>query len=318
MGKTALVVGASRGIGRAIARTLAAEGAAVVLVARDGAALESLAREIAEAGGLAIPHAADARDPATWAAVRDRLEALEARSPGMGPPIQPRPDPASSGEAGAGLAPADRASPGRPDPGGGNVGSSRASSAPAREDRPAVGATPGASLGPVTILVWSAAAPDRPARVPSIALEHWDEVLATDLTGLWRCAAAFLPGMAQHGWGRVLAIGSLMGTQGGFAEGAYAAAKGGLVGLVRTIAQEYATRGITANILVPGRIATERTAGVSERVAEAMRKAIPMRREGGVDEVAAVAAFLVSERASYVTGAEIPVTGGRELGMLSL
>lgn len=250
MGKTALVVGASRGIGRAIARTLAAEGAAIVPVARDAAALEALAREIREAGGQAVPLAADARDPTTWLAVCERLEALE--------------------------------------------------------------------VPPVAILVWSAAAPDRPARVPSIAPEHWDEVLATDLTGLWRCVAAFLPGMARYGWGRVLAIGSLMGMQGGFAEGAYAAAKGGLVGLVRTIAQEYATRGITANILVPGRIATERTATVSDRVAEAMRKAIPMRREGGVDEVAAVAAFLVSERASYVTGAEIPVTGGRELGMLSL
>lgn len=247
--KTALVVGASRGIGRAIARTLAAEGAMVCLVARDGAALEALAAEIRSAGGRALPLAVDIRDPGIWESVRARIEA---------------------------------------------------------------------DLYPLSILVWSAAAPDRPARIPSIPPDHWDEVLATDLTGLWRCAAAFLPGMAQRGWGRVVAIGSLMGTQGGFSEGAYAAAKGGLVGLVRTIAQEYSSRGITANVLVPGRIATERTAGVTDRVAEAMRKAIPIKREGTPEEVAAVAAFLASERASYVTGAEIPVTGGRELGMLSL
>lgn len=247
--KGALVVGASRGIGRSIALALAAEGAAVGLIARDEAALDTVATEIRSTGGRTLSIPADIRLPAIWEPIRDRLES---------------------------------------------------------------------DLAPVSILVWAAAAPDRPARVPSIPAEHWDNVLATDLTAFWRCAAAFLPGMARRGWGRVLAIGSLMGTQGGFSEGAYAAAKGGLVGLARTIAQEYATRGVTANVVVPGRIATERTAGVSERVADAMRKAIPMKREGEPSEVAAVVAFLASERASYVTGAEIPVTGGRELGMLSL
>lgn len=248
-GKGALVVGASRGIGRAIAQALAAEGAAVGLVARDEAALAALAAEIGSTGGRSLAIPADIRQPGIWEPIRERLES---------------------------------------------------------------------NLAPISILIWAAAAQDRPARVPSISPEHWDDVLATDLTAFWRCAAAFLPGMAQRGWGRVLAIGSLMGTQGGFSEGAYAAAKGGLVGLTRTIAQEYATRGVTANVVIPGRIATERTAGVSERVAEAMRKAIPMKREGEPSEVAAVVAFLASERASYVTGAEIPVTGGRELGMLSL
>ena len=248
-GKGALVVGASRGIGRAIAEAFAHEGSSVGLVSRDPATLEAVAAAIASGGGRCLAHPADVRDPAVWDAVRQRMET---------------------------------------------------------------------ELAPVSILVWAAAAPDRPARVPSITPAHWEEVLATDLSGMWRCAAALLPGMAQRGWGRILAIGSLMGTQGGFSEGAYAAAKGGLVGLVRTIAQEYAARGVTANVVVPGRIHTERTAGVSERVAEAMRKAIPMKREGEPAEVAAVAVFLASERASYVTGAEIPVTGGRELGMLSL
>ncbi|MBM3274721.1 MAG: SDR family oxidoreductase, partial [Candidatus Sericytochromatia bacterium] len=173
-------------------------------------------------------------------------------------------------------------------------------------------------FGPVSVLVYAAAAPDRPARIPNIPQDHWDEVLATDLTGMWRCCAAFLPHMAQHGWGRVIAIGSLMGAQGGFSEGAYAAAKAGLAALIKTVAQENARHGITANIVVPGRIATTRTAGLSERVSEAVRKAIPAGRVGTPEEVAAVVAFLASVHASYVTGAEIPVTGGRELGMLAL
>ncbi len=245
-GKTALVVGASRGIGRAIARSLAAEGAQVALAARNREALEALREEL---GGRSLVLEADVRDPAIWPSIREQI---------------------------------------------------------------------GAAFGPVDILIYAAAAPDRPARLPSIQTAHWEEVMATDLTGFWRCAAAFLPGMAQQGWGRVVALGSLMGALGGFSEGAYAAAKAGLGGVVKTIAQEYARMGVTANLVVPGRIETERTAGVSERAQEAMRKAIPLRREGTPDEVAAVVTFLASIQASYVTGAEIPVTGGRELGLLSL
>jgi NAD(P)-dependent dehydrogenase (short-subunit alcohol dehydrogenase family) len=78
--------------------------------------------------------------------------------------------------------------------------------------------------------------------------------------------------MAKRQWGRVIAIGSLMGEQGGFAEGAYAAAKAGLVGLVRTMALEYGRFGVTANVVVPGRIATTRTAAGGERASEAMKR----------------------------------------------
>ncbi|MBM3267955.1 MAG: SDR family oxidoreductase [Candidatus Sericytochromatia bacterium] len=250
-GKTALVVGASGGIGRAIAIALAGEGARVAIVGRDRDELEATFRLIETGRGAGIALAADVLelDEPGWRELRLRIE----------------------------------------------------------ED-----------LGTVEVLVYAAAAPDRPARVPNIAPEHWAEVLATDLTGLWQCLSEFLPPMAQKGWGRVIALGSLMGSQGGFSEGAYAAAKGGLAGLVKTVAQEYARKGITANVVVPGRIATRRTAGLNERVAEAMRRAIPLRREGTPEEVAAVVAFLASEQASYVTGAEIPVTGGRELGMLAL
>ncbi len=250
-GKSALVVGASGGIGRAIAVALAGEGARVAIVGRNREELEATFRLIEKSKGAGIALAADVLelDEPGWRELRLRIE----------------------------------------------------------ED-----------LGPVEVLVYAAAAPDRPARVPNIPIEHWAEVMGTDLTGLWQCASEFLPNMAQKGWGRVIALGSLMGAQGGFSEGAYAAAKAGVSGLIKTIAQEYARHGVTANVIVPGRIATRRTAGLSERVEEAMRKAIPMRREGTPDEVAAVAAFLASEQASYVTGAEIPVTGGRELGMLAL
>lgn len=250
-GKTALVVGASRGIGRAVALSLASEGMRVALMGRTVAGLEGTVEALRAMGARTAAFAVDARhaDHARWQAERADIEA---------------------------------------------------------------------ELGPVDVLVYGAAAPDRPARIATLPEDHWNEVLATDLSGLYRCAATFLPGMAQRGWGRVVALGSLMGLQGGFSEAAYAAAKAGLVGLVKTIAQEYARQGVTANLVIPGRIATERTAGLSERAAEAMKKAIPLRREGTPEEVAAVIAFLASVHASYVTGAEIPVTGGRELGMLSL
>lgn len=250
-GKTALVVGGSRGIGRAVAVALAAEGMKVAVLGRSAEGLARTVEAVGAAGGRAMALEFDAgqADQARWQEARATLEA---------------------------------------------------------------------AFGPVEVLVYAAAAPDRPARLASLPETHWNEVLATDLSGLWRCAAAFLPGMAQRGWGRVLALGSLMGHQGGFSEGAYAAAKAGLGGLIKTIAQEYARQGITSNLVIPGRIATERTAGLSERAAEAMKKAIPLRREGTPEEVAAVVAFLASVQASYVTGAEIPVTGGRELGMLSL
>ncbi len=250
-GKTALVVGASRGIGRAVALALGAEGMRVAVMGRSAEALAETVDQLRAGGAQAGSVVLDAAraDQARWLEAREAIEA---------------------------------------------------------------------ELGPVEVLVYAAAAPDRPARLATLPETHWNDVLATDLGGLYRCAQVFLPGMAQRGWGRVMALGSLMGLQGGFAEGAYAAAKAGLVGLIKTIAQEYARQGITANLVIPGRIATERTAGLSERAAEAMKKAIAMRREGTPEEVAAVVAFLASVQASYVTGAEIPVTGGRELGMLSL
>lgn len=249
-GKVCLVIGASRGIGRAIALALAAEHAVVGLVGRDAAGLAQTLQAIETAGGRGAAWPFDARASSEdWQALRQRCEA---------------------------------------------------------------------ELGAADVLVYGAAAPDRPARFASISAEHWQEVMATDLEGFWQCASAFLPGMGQRGWGRVMALGSLMGKQGGFSEGAYAAAKAGLGGLIKTIALEYGARGVTANLVVPGRIATERTSGLSERAAEAMRRVIPARREGRPEEVAAVVAFLASELASYVNGAELPVTGGRELGMVAL
>lgn len=246
-GTTALVVGASGDLGAAIATALAAEGVAVVVVARREEPLQALAAAITAAGGRALARPLDvvAADEAAWKALRAELEA---------------------------------------------------------------------DFGPVGILVWAAAAPDHAARITSIPEAHWAATLATDLTALWRCAAAFLPGMAKARFGRVIALGSLMGAQGGFGEGAYAAAKAGLGGLVKSIALEYARFGVTANVVVPGRIATSRTATLGDAAAEAMRRAIPLGREGAPAEVAAVVAFVASRAASYVTGAELPVTGGRELG----
>lgn len=250
-GKAALVVGASRGIGQAIATALSVEGMGVAVVARTASALEAWVSCARDRGGAAAAFVFDARtaDAAAWRQLHDHV---------------------------------------------------------------------GSTLAPVDVLVYCAAAPPRPARLPNITPEHWEEVLQTDLLGFWRAVGAFLPDMARRGWGRLIALGSLMGRGGAASEGAYAAAKGGLCALVKTAALEYARFGITANLVIPGRIHTPRTAQLSDRHVEAMRRAIPLGREGTPEEVAAVVAFLSSTQASYVTGAEVPVTGGRDLGAIPL
>lgn len=174
------------------------------------------------------------------------------------------------------------------------------------------------AVGRADILVSAAAAPNTSARLTAVTPDAWQKAIDTNLTAVWCGMAAVIPGMVQAGWGRLVALGSLMGEQGGFQDGPYAVSKGGLIALVRTAALEYGSRGVTSNLVVPGRIDTERTVGVSERVADALRKAIPLGRFGKPEEVAAAVGFVCSDLAAYMTGAVVHMTGGRELGKLGI
>jgi NAD(P)-dependent dehydrogenase (short-subunit alcohol dehydrogenase family) len=149
---------------------------------------------------------------------------------------------------------------------------------------------------------------------------QWERVLAINLTGVLACTHAVLPGMQQAGYGRIVSISSEAGRVGSKGSAVYSAAKGGVIAFMKVIAREGARFGITANSIAPGPIETPllmqalEFGEIGERIVETMKSATQLRRLGTPDEVAAAAAFLVSDDASYVTGETLGVSGG--LGMV--
>jgi 2-hydroxycyclohexanecarboxyl-CoA dehydrogenase len=150
--------------------------------------------------------------------------------------------------------------------------------------------------------------------------EQWQRVLAINLTGVLNCTFAALPGMQGAGYGRIVSISSEAGRVGSKGSAVYSAAKGGIVAFMKAIARENARYGITANSIAPGPIETPLLMGakefgeIGEKVIETMKGATQLKRLGQPDEVAAAAAFLASDDATYVTGETLGVSGG--LGMV--
>ena len=171
-----------------------------------------------------------------------------------------------------------------------------------------------AEWGPVDILVNNAAmAQEKPFE--TLTDEDWARMMAVNLQGPFICAQEALPDMLARNWGRIVNIVSIGGQWGGLNQVHYAAAKAGLINLTRSLAKLYGGRGITANAVSPGLVATRMTAGELESEAGRRKVAqIPAGRIGTVEEVAAAVAFLASDRASYVLGQTVNVNGGQYFG----
>ena len=136
--------------------------------------------------------------------------------------------------------------------------------------------------------------------------EDFDEVIATNLRAVFRLSRAVMRGMMKARWGRIINITSVVGASGNAGQANYAAAKAGLIGMTKTVAHEVARRGITVNAVAPGFIETDMTKDLPEDVV----KAVPARRAGKPEEVAAAVRFLASDDAAYVTGTTLFVDGG--------
>jgi 3-oxoacyl-[acyl-carrier protein] reductase len=140
--------------------------------------------------------------------------------------------------------------------------------------------------------------------------EAWDEVIAVDLTASFRLARAAIKGMMRRRLGRIIGVTSVVAVTGNPGQANYAAAKAGMIGLVKSLAQEYARRNVTANCIAPGFIATPMTDKLNEKQRDAILGRVPAGRLGAAADVAAAAVFLASDEASYITGQTLHVNGG--------
>lgn len=144
--------------------------------------------------------------------------------------------------------------------------------------------------------------------------DEWQDIIDTNLTSIFTLSKAVLRGMMKKRCGRIVNIGSVVGSAGNAGQANYAAAKAGVIGFSKSMAREVASRGITINVVAPGFIDTDMTKSLTDDQKEAIFKDIPANRLGAPDEIAATVAFLVSDGAAYITGETIHVNGGMYMG----
>jgi len=167
-------------------------------------------------------------------------------------------------------------------------------------------------LGPVDILVNNAGI-TRDGTILKMTYEMWKEVMDTNLGGCFNMAKAVFPGMRERKWGRIVNIGSINGQAGQYGQVNYAAAKSGIHGFTKALAQEGARAGVTVNAIAPGYIDTDMVAAVPEDVLGKIVARIPVGRLGKADEIARAVGFLVDENAGFVTGSTLSVNGGQHM-----
>jgi beta-ketoacyl ACP reductase len=168
-------------------------------------------------------------------------------------------------------------------------------------------------LGPVEILV-SNAGVNADHLLLSMKEEAWSGVIDANLSGAYRVARRATSKMIRARWGRMIFISSVVALTGSPGQTNYAASKAGLIGLARSLAREIGGRGVTANVVSPGFVATDMTAALPEARQAEIVEQVPLKRMATPDEVAAVTTFLASDAAGYITGAVIPVDGGLGMG----
>ncbi|MBO9478379.1 acetoacetyl-CoA reductase [Shimia sp. R11_0] len=167
-----------------------------------------------------------------------------------------------------------------------------------------------ADLGPIDIVVANAGI-TRDAPFHKMTPEQWHEVVDTNLTGVFNTVHPIWAGMRERKFGRVIVISSINGQKGQFAQVNYAATKAGDLGIVKSLAQEGARAGITANAICPGYIATEMVMAVPEKVRDSIVAQIPTGRLGEPEEIARCVTFLASDDAGFINGSTISANGGQ-------
>ncbi len=164
-------------------------------------------------------------------------------------------------------------------------------------------------FGTIDILVNNAAI-NRDTTFKKMTKEAWDEVINTDLTSVFLVTKHFIDEMADRGWGRVINMSSMSGEIGNYGQANYAAAKAGMIGLTKTLAREYARKGVTVNAVAPGFTRTRMTEGIPDKAMGPVLAATPLGRMGEPVEIAAGVVYLASPSAGFITGAVLDINGG--------
>ncbi len=167
-----------------------------------------------------------------------------------------------------------------------------------------------AALGPIDIVVNNAGI-TRDAMLHKMTLEMWREVIRVDLDSMFNMTQPILEGMRNRGWGRIINISSINGQKGQMGQCNYSAAKAGVIGFTKALAQETARKGITVNCIAPGYIDTDMVAAVPKHILDGIIAQIPVGRLGSAAEIAACVAFLASEEAAFITGSTLTANGGQ-------
>lgn len=165
-------------------------------------------------------------------------------------------------------------------------------------------------MGPIAVLVNNAGI-TRDAMMHRMALDQWQAVIRTNLDSMFNMCRHVLPGMRDRGFGRIINISSINGQKGQMGQANYSAAKAGVIGFTKALAQETARKGITVNCIAPGYIETDMVAAVPQEALDAIIATIPVGRLGTAEEIAHCVKFLADEGASFVTGSVLTANGGQ-------